>query len=51
MIFAILHATWLEPIDVLPGLGIGEGEIVWTDTNDFAIFLVKLEDLIWETTT
>lgn len=46
MIFAIVDATRLEPIDILPGLGVGEGEIVWTDANDFAIFLVELEDLI-----
>lgn len=50
MIFAVLHATWLEPIDVRPGLGVGEGEVVWADANDFAVLLVKRKDLIGETT-
>lgn len=45
-ILAVLHSAWLQAVDVLPRLGLCEGEFVGGDAHDCAVFFVQGEDVV-----
>jgi hypothetical protein len=47
-ILAVLHSAWLKAVDVLPRLGLCEGEFVGCDAHDCAVFFVQGEDVVGE---
>jgi hypothetical protein len=46
VVFAILHATLLETVDVLPCLRVCESEVVGRDADDCAVFAVQYCDVV-----
>ena len=50
-ILAVLDSAWLQAVDVLPRLGLCEGEFVGRDAHDGAVFLVQGEDVVGEAAT
>jgi hypothetical protein len=46
VVFAVLHAAGLQAVNILPGLRVGEREVVGCDADDCAVFAVESFDVV-----
>ena len=46
----VLLAVGAKAVDFVPGAGIHEGQLIWSDANNWAISTVEFQDFVWKYT-